>query len=95
VVIGDGPLFAAEAVRVMAAGAALVWSNALGGSALFFVPVKVMAQATATATGHGWYAVHSQAHWGNWAVSVLSSDPGAAAGLAYSIDVVPRYRLMA
>ena len=32
------PLFAAEAVRVMAAGAALVWSNALGGSALFFVP---------------------------------------------------------
>jgi hypothetical protein len=33
VVIGDGPLFAAKAVRVMAASAALVWSNALGGNA--------------------------------------------------------------
>ena len=63
VVIGDGPLFAAEAVRVMAVGAALVWSNALGRSALFFVPVEVLAQATAAATGHGWDAVHSQAHW--------------------------------
>ena len=33
VVIGDGPLFAAEAARVMAAGAVLVWSNALGDGA--------------------------------------------------------------
>jgi len=68
VVIGDGPLFAAEAARVMAAGAVLVWSNALGDGAPFFVPVEVLVQVMAAATGRGWDAVHSQAHWGSWAV---------------------------
>jgi len=33
VIIGDGPLFAAEAARIMAAEAVLVWSNALGDGA--------------------------------------------------------------
>jgi hypothetical protein len=50
VVIGDGPLFAAEAVRVMAAGAALVWSNVLGGSALFFVPRRRRPRRAAAGT---------------------------------------------
>ena len=68
VVIGDGPLFAAEAARVMAPGAVLVWSNALGDSAPFFVPVEVLAAVMAAATGRAWDAVHSQAHWGSWAV---------------------------
>ncbi len=68
VIIGDGPLFAAEAARVMAAGAVLVWSNALGDGAPFFVPVEVLADAMAAATGRPWDAVCSQAHWGRWAV---------------------------
>jgi len=68
VVIGDGPLFAAEATRVMAAGAVLVWSNALGDGAPFFVPAEIVAEAMMAATGRPWDAVHSQAHWGSWAV---------------------------
>jgi hypothetical protein len=43
VIIGDGPLFATEVARVMAAGAVLVWSNALGDGAPFFVPAEILA----------------------------------------------------
>jgi SAM-dependent methyltransferase len=68
VVIGDGPLFAVEMTRVMAAGAVLVWSNALGDGAPFFVPVGVLAEVMTAATGRDWDAVHSQAYWGSWAV---------------------------
>jgi len=68
VVIGDGPLFAAEAARVMAAEAVLVWYNALGDGAPFFVPVEVLTDVLTAATGRPWDAVHSQAHWGSWAV---------------------------
>ena len=68
VVIGDGPLFAADAARVMAAGAVLVWSNALGDGAPFFVPIPVLTGAMTAATGRPWDAVCSQAHWGSWAV---------------------------
>jgi SAM-dependent methyltransferase len=68
VVIGDGPLFAAEAARVMAAGAVLVWSNALGDGAPFFVPVEVLTEAMAAAMGRPWDALCSQAYWGSWAV---------------------------
>jgi len=68
VIIGDGPLFAAEAARVMAAGAVLVWSNALGDGAPFFVPVETLAGVMTAATGRGWDAVHSEAYWGRWAV---------------------------
>lgn len=74
VVIGDGPLFAAEVARVMAAGAVLVWSNALGDGAPFFVPVEVLARAMTAATGRAWDSVHSQAHWGSWAV-LRPADP--------------------
>jgi SAM-dependent methyltransferase len=77
VVIGDGPLFAAEAARVMAAGAVLVWSNALGDGAPFFVPAQVLAGAMTAATGRPWDAVHSQAHWGSWAV-LRRADPPAS-----------------
>ena len=68
VVIGDGALFAAEAARVMTAGAVLVWSNALGDGAPFFVPVEVLTDVLTAATGREWDAVHSQAHGGSWAV---------------------------
>jgi SAM-dependent methyltransferase len=74
VVIGDGPLFAAETARVMTGGAVLVWSNALGDGAPFFVPVEVLAGAMTAATGHAWDAVHSQAYWGSWAV-LRPADP--------------------
>ena len=81
VVIGDGPLFAAEAARVMAPGAVLAWSNALGDGAPFFVPVEVLAAVMAAATGRAWDVVHSQAHWGSWAVlrpAGLPHDPPRA-----------------
>jgi SAM-dependent methyltransferase len=68
VVIGDGPLFAAEVARVMTAGATLVWSNALGHGAPFHVPTKLLAEAMAAAAGRPWDAVESQAHWGSWTV---------------------------
>jgi hypothetical protein len=68
VVIGDGPLFAAEVARIMTARATLVWSNALGLGAPFYLPTEVLAGAMAAATGRSWDAVESQAHWGSWAV---------------------------
>jgi SAM-dependent methyltransferase len=68
VVVGDGPLFAAETARIMADRAALVWSNALGRGAPFFVPTEILVEAMTTATGRSWDAVESQAHWGSWAV---------------------------
>ena len=75
VIIGDGPLFAAEVARVMAAGAVLVWSNALGDGAPFFVPAEILAQVMTAATGHPWDAVRSQAHWGSWAVLRPAGPP--------------------
>lgn len=68
VVIGDGPLFAAEAARVMADGAVLVWANALGLGAPFFVPTEILIEAMTAATGVAWDATVSQAYWGSWAV---------------------------
>jgi SAM-dependent methyltransferase len=68
VVIGDGPLFAAEVARVMADGAVLVGSNALGQDAPFHVPTEFLVEAMATATGQAWDAVGSEAYWGSWAV---------------------------
>jgi len=75
VVIGDGPLFAAEAARVMAAGAVLVWFNALGDGAPFFVPAQVPAEAMTAATGGPRDAVQSQAHWGSRAVLRPAAPP--------------------
>ena len=74
VVIGDGPLFAVEAARVLARAAVLVWSNALGDGAPFFVPVEILAGAMAAATDYPWDAVCSQAYWGSWAV-LRPDDP--------------------
>lgn len=67
-VVGDGPLFAAEAARVLTADAALVWSNALGDGAPFFLPTEILTEAMTAATGRPWDAIQSQAHWGSWAV---------------------------
>jgi len=76
VVIGDGPLFAAEVARVMADGAVLVWSNALGTGAPFYLPADVLGQVMAAATGRAWDATRSEAYWGSWAV--LRAAPGSA-----------------
>lgn len=72
VVIGDGPLFAAEAARVMAAKAVLVWANALGQGAPFFVSTQTLVEAMSAATGRPWDAAESQAYWGSWAVLRLA-----------------------
>ncbi|HEX3753128.1 MAG TPA: methyltransferase domain-containing protein [Streptosporangiaceae bacterium] len=68
VVICDGPLFAAEVVRVLNAGGPLVWSNALGRGAPFYLPTEVLAEALGVVSGHPWRAVQSEACWGTWAV---------------------------
>lgn len=47
----------------MAREAVLVWSNALGDGAPFFVPVEILAGAMAAATDCPWDAVCSQAYW--------------------------------
>ena len=68
VVIGDGPLFAGEVARVMADGAVLVWSNALGTGAPFHLRTELLIDAMAAATGRAWDATTSEAYWGSWAV---------------------------
>ena len=69
VIICDGPLFAAEVVRVLAPGAPLVWSNALGrGAPFYYLPTEVLTQALTAAAGQQWRAVQSEACWGTWAV---------------------------
>jgi hypothetical protein len=68
VIIGDGPLFAAEVARVMADKAALVWSNALGTGAPFYLPAEVLVEVMTAATGRAWDAIVSEAYWGSWAV---------------------------
>jgi SAM-dependent methyltransferase len=75
-IIGDGPLFAAEAARVMTGRAVLVWSNALGTGAPFFVPTEILIEVMTAATQRPWDATESQAHWGSWAVL----RPGALTG---------------
>lgn len=49
VAVGDGPLFAAEAARIMAEGAVLVWVNTLGRGAPFFVPTEILIEAMTAA----------------------------------------------
>jgi hypothetical protein len=75
VVIGDGPLFAAEVARVMAQDAVLVWSNALGTGAPFYVPAEVLADVMTAATGQPWDVTCGEAHWGCWAVLRSATRP--------------------
>lgn len=68
VVLGDGPMFAAEIARVLADGAPLIVSNALGDGAPFRVPAAELVEAMSTATSRSWNALQSEAHWGIWTV---------------------------
>jgi SAM-dependent methyltransferase len=75
VVIGDGPLFAAETVRLLAQHGALIWSNALGAGAPYFQPTDDIRDAlTEVAPESSWSAVESEALWGSWAVFRRSVD---------------------
>ena len=69
VVIGDGPLFADETVRVLSPTGTILWSNALGDGAPYHVPTADLWDALArAATGTKWSAVESEALWGSWVV---------------------------
>jgi hypothetical protein len=69
VVVGDGPLFAREVVRVLERSGALVWCNALGSGAPNYVRTEVLAAALCAASeGDSWDAVEAEAGWGTWAV---------------------------
>lgn len=76
VAIGDAPLFADEVVRVLAPNGAVLWSNALGRDAPYFVPTPVLLAALEQAAGQQFRAVTSEALWGSWAVlSRLAGPP--------------------
>jgi SAM-dependent methyltransferase len=69
VVIGDGPLFASEVTRVLASGGVLVWSNALGRGAPYFVETSLLLDALGRVEPDGaWQATESEASWGSWVV---------------------------
>lgn len=67
VVLGDAPLFAAEAIRVLRDDGVVVWSNALGVDAPHHVPIATVRDVLNAATP-GWQAVTAEAGWGLWAV---------------------------
>jgi SAM-dependent methyltransferase len=75
IAIGDGPLFAAEAVRILGQSGALIWSNALGAGAPYFQPTTDILDAlTEVDPESSWSAVQSEALWGSWAVIRRSAD---------------------
>ncbi len=75
IAIGDGPLFAAETVRILGPGGAPIWSNALGVGAPYFQPASDMLDAlTEEAAESSWSAIQSEALWGSWVVIRRSAD---------------------
>jgi SAM-dependent methyltransferase len=69
VAIGDAPLFAGEAARVLGQPGTLIWSNALGTGAPYYVPTPDLFDALANATSAArWSAIESDALWGSWVV---------------------------
>lgn len=68
VVVGDAPLFAPEIVRVLDDHGVVVWVNALGATAPYFVPSDEILVAMERADTHRWCSVESEALWGRWVV---------------------------
>jgi SAM-dependent methyltransferase len=69
IVIGDAPLFATEMVRVLSPSGTLIWSNALGRGAPYYLPTVDMWDALIrSAPRSQWSAVESEALWGSWVV---------------------------
>jgi SAM-dependent methyltransferase len=77
VVIGDAPLFADEVVRLLASDGAVIWSNALGRGAPYYVPTADLWDALIDAAPDSrWSAEESQALWGSWVVFRRSEVAG-------------------
>ena len=75
IIIGDGPLFAAETVRVLDRSGTLIWSNALGSGAPYFHRTTDLWDALTTeAPDPPWSTVESAALWGSWAVFHRGAD---------------------
>jgi SAM-dependent methyltransferase len=69
IVIGDAPLFAAEVVRLLAFEGTVIWSNALGQGAPYYLPtVDLWDALVGAAPDSKWLAVESEAEWGSWVV---------------------------
>jgi SAM-dependent methyltransferase len=69
IVIGDAPLFTDEVVRLLASEGVVIWSNALGRGAPYYLPTVDMWDAlVAAAPDSKWSAVESEALWGSWVV---------------------------
>ena len=69
IIIGDAPLFASEMVRVLSPSGTLIWSNALGQGAPYFLPTVDMWDALIrSAPRSQWSAIESEALWGSWVV---------------------------
>ena len=69
IVIGDGPLFPKETVRVLSGSGTLIWSNALAQGAPYYQPTADMWDALVRASPESkWSAVESEALWGSWVV---------------------------
>jgi SAM-dependent methyltransferase len=68
VAVGDAPLFAEEVVRVLGPHGVVIWVNALGADAPYWVPTETIRGALARACGEPWGAVVSEALWGSWVV---------------------------
>ena len=69
VVIGDGPLFAAEVARVLSDTGTVIWTNALGSGAPYFLKTSILCDAFTLAAPHaGWSVTESEALWGSWVV---------------------------
>lgn len=76
IAIGDAPLFATEMARVLRPSGTLIWSNALGRGAPYYLPTRDMWDALAAAAPHStWSAVESEALWGTWVVFTRLDDP--------------------
>jgi SAM-dependent methyltransferase len=78
IVIGDAPLFVDEVVRLLASDGSVIWSNALGQGAPYYLPTVDMWDALVDAAPDSkWSAVESEALWGTWVVFRRSKAPAA------------------
>ena len=78
IVFGDAPLFVAETLRVMRHDATLVWCNALGTGAPYYLPVDDLFDALAShAPESRWSASTSDALWGSWTVFRRGDAPAS------------------
>ena len=69
IVIGDAPLFTQEVVTLLASVGAVIWSNALGQGAPYYLPtVDIWDALIGAAPDSKWSAIESEALWGSWAV---------------------------